>query len=84
MGPSEHHEYVKGMEKYGLWWGCGARECAGKYYAQMEMQKLCVELLRRFDIRYPTAGRGYLQERWAVAMFWNQQLIFKARQASVS
>lgn len=84
MGPKEHQEYVKGMEKYGLWWGYGARECAGKYYAQMEMQKLCVELLRRFDIRCPTAGRRLSQEKWAVAMFWNQQLIFKARQPSVS
>lgn len=59
MGPSEHHEYVKGMEKYGLWWGCGARECAGKYYAQMEMQKLCVELLRRFDIRVRRQAGDY-------------------------
>ncbi|KAG6356937.1 hypothetical protein INS49_014812 [Diaporthe citri] len=84
MGPREHQEYVKGMERYGLWWGYGARECAGKYHAQMEMQKLCVELLRRFDIRIPTTGRRLSQAKWAVAMFWNQQLIFRARQASVS
>lgn len=80
MGPREHQEYVKGMEKHGLWWGYGARDCAGKYYAQMEMQKLCVELLRRFDIQCPPTGRRVSQQRWAVAMFWNQHLIFKARQ----
>lgn len=50
----------------------------------MEMQKLCVELLRRFDVRSPTTGRRLSQEEWESAMFWNQQLIFKARQASVS
>lgn len=84
LGPREHQEYVKGMEKYGMWWGYGARECIGKYYAQMVMQKLCVELLRRFDIRSPTTGRRLSQAKWAVAMFWDQRLIFKARQASVS
>lgn len=84
MVPKDHQEYVKGMEKYGLWWGYGARECAGKYYAQMVMQKLCVELLRRFDIRCPTTGPRLSQEKLAVAMFWNQRLIFKAREPSVS
>lgn len=84
MGPKEHQEYVKGMEKYGLWWGYGARECAGKYYAQMGMQKLCVELLRRFDIQSPATGQRVSQQRWAVAMFWNQQLIFKSRQPSAA
>jgi cytochrome P450 len=84
MGPKDHEEYVRRMEKYGMWWGYGDRECAGKYYAQMEMQKLCVELLRRFDIESPKTGRRFSHERWAVGMFWNQQLLFKARKAPVS
>ena len=29
---------IKRMERYGMWWGYGDRECAGKYYAEMEMQ----------------------------------------------
>ncbi|KAL9086499.1 MAG: hypothetical protein Q9165_007115 [Trypethelium subeluteriae] len=76
MSPKEHEAYVRKMERYGMWWGYGDRECTGKYYAQMEMQKLCVELLRRFDIRSATPERRFKHARWAVGMFWNQQLIF--------
>lgn len=28
------------MEKYGMWWGYGGRECVGKEYAMVGMQKL--------------------------------------------
>ncbi|KAI1491133.1 cytochrome P450 monooxygenase [Biscogniauxia mediterranea] len=82
--PREEHEArVRRMEKYGMWWGYGDRECAGKYYAQLEMQKLCVELLRRFDIRSGAAApdRRFEHARWAVGMFWNQQLVFRQRAA---
>ncbi|KAK3319551.1 cytochrome P450 [Cercophora scortea] len=79
MDARTHEAYIKKMEKYGMWWGYGDRECAGKYYAEMEMQKLCVELLRRFDIETPTPGKRFTHARWAVGMFWGQQLIFKGR-----
>lgn len=69
---------VKRMERLGMWWGYGDRECAGKNYAQMEMQKLCVELLRRFDISI-AAGPPFVHARWAVGMFWNQMLHFNLR-----
>ncbi|OTA55118.1 cytochrome P450 monooxygenase [Hypoxylon sp. EC38] len=77
--PKAHEAYIKRMEKYGMWWGYGDRECTGKYYAQIEMQKLCVELLRRFDIKSPKTSNRYKHARWAVGMFWNQQLIFTER-----
>ncbi|KAI1498354.1 cytochrome P450 monooxygenase [Biscogniauxia marginata] len=79
MCPKEHDAYIRRMEKYGMWWGYGDRECTGKYYAQMEMQKLCVELLRRFDIKAPVLDRRFTHARWAVGMFWNQKLIFQQR-----
>lgn len=79
MDPKSHETYTKRMEKYGMWWGHGDRECAGKYYAQMEMQKLCVELLRRFDITVATPDKRFTHARWAVGMFWDQQLIFRER-----
>ncbi|ETS80240.1 hypothetical protein PFICI_07769 [Pestalotiopsis fici W106-1] len=71
-----HDAQIRRMEKYGMWWGYGARECTGKYYATMEMQKLCVELLRRFDIR-EAPGKRFTHARWAVGMFWGQKLIFE-------
>lgn len=79
MDPRAHETYIKRMEKYGMWWGYGDRECAGKYYAQMEMQKLCVELLRRFDIKVASPDKRFTHARWAVGMFWNQQLILSER-----
>lgn len=78
--PVQHDAHVRLMEKYGMWWGYGDRECAGKYYAVMEMQKLCVELLRRFDFCTPDSLDGrFKHERWAVGMFWNQMLQFSER-----
>ncbi|KAI1398503.1 cytochrome P450 monooxygenase [Hypoxylon fuscum] len=79
MDPKAHETYIKRMEKYGMWWGYGDRECIGKYYAQMEMQKLCVELLRRFDIKSPKTKSRFTHARWAVGMFWNQELVFSRR-----
>ncbi|KAI5921322.1 cytochrome P450 [Camillea tinctor] len=79
MGPREHEAYVKRMEKYGMWWGYGDRECTGRYYAQLEMQKLCVEMLRRFDVRSANEENRFKYARWAVGMFWNQQIIFRER-----
>ena len=78
------------MEKYGMWWGYGGRECVGKNYAMIEMQKLCVELCRRFDMRSAGAvrdnkGKGslvggrYRHDRWAVGMFWGQGIVFSER-----
>ncbi|KAI9687302.1 MAG: hypothetical protein M1822_002345 [Bathelium mastoideum] len=68
--------YVRRMEKYGMWWGYGDRECAGKFYAQMQTQKLCVELLRRFDIKPTLNRKRFTHKRWAVGMFWDQHLQF--------
>ncbi|KAL8650183.1 MAG: hypothetical protein Q9210_003972 [Variospora velana] len=79
------------MEKYGMWWGYGARECVGKNYAMIEMHKLCLEICRRFDMRSAGAlqddgGKGnlvegcrYRHDRWAVGMFWGQGIVFSAR-----
>ncbi|KAI2610041.1 cytochrome P450 monooxygenase [Hypoxylon fragiforme] len=80
MDAGEHDAYVRRMEKYGMWWGYGDRECTGKYYAQMEMQKLCVEIFRRFEVKRPVGGEGFTHKRWAVGMFWGQRLVFKARE----
>ncbi|CAG8977287.1 hypothetical protein HYALB_00012979 [Hymenoscyphus albidus] len=73
---------IKRMEKYGMWWGYGDRECAGKYYAVMEFQKLVVEMLRRFDIKSAVAeGEDrFLHKRWAVGMFWGQMLSLKQKE----
>lgn len=82
MDSAQHEAYVKRMEKYGMWWGYGARECAGKYYGVMVVQKLCVELLRRFNITVAAKddGANYTHERWAVGMFWDQKLLFKQQE----
>lgn len=79
MGDTEHAAYVRKMEKYGMWWGYGARECVGKFYGLMEVHKLCVELLRRFDIQVVAGDEEFTHERWAVGMFWNQKLSFTQR-----
>lgn len=71
-------EHVQRMERYGMWWGYGDRECAGKFYALMEIQKLCLELFRRFEIR-SRGHRRYKHEKWAVGMYWEQALVFKER-----
>lgn len=73
----EHEAYVRRMEKYGQWWGYGGRECSGKAYGYMEVQKLLVEILRRFDIR---SSGGFRHEKWAVGMYWEQGIIFKERE----
>lgn len=79
------------MEKYGMWWGYGGRECVGKNYAVIEMQKLCLELCRRFNMRSAGALHGdkgegslekgdrYRHDRWAVGMFWGQGIVFSER-----
>lgn len=67
------------MERYGMWWGYGTRQCTGQYLAQMQMQKLCLELLRRFEVKSKYPERRFLHKRWAVGMFWEQEMIFKKR-----
>ncbi|MCJ1432411.1 hypothetical protein MMC27_001767 [Xylographa pallens] len=67
------------MEKHGMWWGYGDRECAGKNYAQMEMQKLCLQLFRDFDMRPASPRKRYSHKRWAVGMFWDQWVTFQVR-----
>lgn len=85
------------MEKYGMWWGYGGRECVGKNYAMMEMQKLCLELCRRFEMRSAGALEGegvdgrrtldeggrFRHEKWAVGMFWGQGIVFGERKGEV-
>lgn len=79
-GPEVTEASIKRMERLGMWWGYGDRECAGKYYAQMEMQKLLVEMFRRFDIKTPAlTGPRFTHKRWAVGMFWGQRLLFSRR-----
>jgi cytochrome P450 len=72
---------IKRMEKYGMWWGYGDRECAGKYYAVMEMQKLVVEMFRRFDIKVAVkeGEDRFTHKRWAVGMFWGQMLALREK-----
>ena len=79
LNAKEHEAYVSKMEKFGMWWGYGDRECVGKYYAQMEMQKLCVEILRRFDVSVAVeeGKERFTHARWAVGMFWGQMLRFR-------
>ena len=67
------------MERYGMWWGYGTRQCTGQYLAQMQMQKLCLELLRRFEVKAKYPEKRFLHKRWAVGMFWEQEMIFKKR-----
>lgn len=74
-------EQTERMERYSMAWGYGDRVCAGKSYAQMEMQKLCLELFRRFEIRSKGRER-YIHKKWAVGMFWMQGLVFKRRTRS--
>ena len=80
-GPDVTTASIKRMERFGMWWGYGDRECAGKYYAEMEMQKLLVELFRRFDIQTACkpGGPRFKHKRWAVGMFWGQKLLFRRR-----
>lgn len=75
----EQAEQAQRMEKYGMWWGFGDRECAGKYYAQFEMQKLCCQLFRDFEIRSATPEKRFVFKRWGVGMFWEQYLVFSER-----
>ncbi|KAL8953523.1 MAG: hypothetical protein Q9222_000625 [Ikaeria aurantiellina] len=67
------------MERYGMWFGYGDRECPGKNFAFLEVQKVGLELFRRFEIRSATPEKRFRHERWAVAMFWNHCLQFKER-----
>ena len=71
------------MEKYGMWWGYGDRRCVGENFAQLEMQKLCFQLFREFDIQVASPDKPYEHERWAVGMFWNQFLSFRKREKIV-
>lgn len=67
------------MEKYGMWWGYGDRNCAGKNFAQLEMQKLCLQLIREFEITSASPQNRFTHKKWAVGMYWNQWLNFKER-----
>ncbi|KAL9108287.1 MAG: hypothetical protein Q9227_006884 [Pyrenula ochraceoflavens] len=73
---TEHEVYVKHMEKFGHWWGYGDRECAGKFYAYMEVQKVLVEILRRFEVRRVGEFR---HEKWALGMYWDQGIVLEER-----
>ena len=68
------------MLKYGMWWGYGDRRCTGRYLAQIQMQKLCLEIFRRFDVQPRNKEARFVHKRWAVGMFWNQDLLFRERQ----
>jgi len=73
-------KFTQNMERLGVWWDYGDRECAGKSYAQMQSQKLLVELFRRFNISgAPPGVERFKHERWAVGMFWEQRLLFQER-----
>ncbi|KAI4149359.1 MAG: hypothetical protein L6R39_002515 [Caloplaca ligustica] len=65
------------MERFGMWFGYGDRECPGKNFAFLEVQKIGLELFRRFEIQSATPEKRFRHERWAVAMFWNHWLQFK-------
>lgn len=73
----EHPRINERMEKFGMWWGYGDRECTGKYYAQIEMQKLVLEIFRNFDVELVDPGKRFHHERWAVGMFWRQHLYLR-------
>ena len=77
----EDSEHSQRMEKYGMWWGYGDRECAGKNFAQLEMQKLCLQLFRDFEITSTSPQKRFDHKRWAVGMFWNQWLHFRERKS---
>ncbi|KAI9874187.1 MAG: hypothetical protein M1830_010093 [Pleopsidium flavum] len=68
------------MERFGMWFGYGDRECPGKNFAHLEFQKLCVQLIREFEISSATPDKRFTHKRWAVAMFWNHWLQFKERE----
>lgn len=72
---------IKNMEKFGMWWGYGSRTCAGKNLAQMQMRKVCLEILRRFEVGQVVneEGRSFKYKRWGVGMYWEQRMVFKAR-----
>lgn len=72
------------MEKYGMWWGCGDRKCAGKNFAQLQMQKLCLQLFREFEIETAIPEKRFTHKRWAVGMFWDQSLRFRERKRSAA
>lgn len=68
------------MQRGGMWFGYGNRECPGKYFAHLEFQKLCVELFRRFQIESAVPENRFTHKRWAVAMYWNHWLRFTEKQ----
>lgn len=76
----EDQERSARMERYGMWWGYGTRQCTGKYLAQMQMQKLCLEILRRFEVKAKDPERRFVHKRWAVGMFWEQEMMFRSRE----
>ena len=75
----ESKERSQHMEKYGMWWGYGDRRCTGRNLAQMQMQKLCVQLFREFDVASANPEMRFTHQRWAVGMFWDQHLRFEKR-----
>lgn len=67
------------MEDFGMWFGYGGRECPGRGFALLQIQKLCVQLLRDFEISPATSDKPFVMKRYAVAMFWNHWLRFQER-----
>ena len=67
------------MRKYGMWWGYGERRCTGRYLAQIQMQKLCLEIFRRFELSPRNEKARFVHRRWAVGMFWDQHLLVRER-----
>ncbi len=80
----ESKERSQKMEKYGMWWGYGDRKCAGKNFAQLQMQKLCLQLFREFEIETAIPEKRFTHKRWAVGMFWDQSLRFRERKRSAA
>lgn len=68
------------MERFGMWFGYGDRECPGKNFAYLEIHKVCLELFRRFEIQTVKPETPYRKDRLAVAIFYDHWLLFKKRQ----
>lgn len=80
----ESKERSQKIEKNGMWWGYGDRKCAGKNFAQLQMQKLCLQLFPEFNIKTARPEKRFTHERWAVGMFWDQLLSCKERKTSAA
>lgn len=53
-----------------------------KVLRPVEMQKLCCQLFKDFEIRLTTLEKRFVHKRWVVGMFWEQYLVFSKRSAA--